>query len=157
EEFRLRQSTTTPSRVWTRAMRQGDFSGLVDSSGRKITLYDPWSVGTGPAYTKTPYDNNQLPLSKLSPLAKYVFSVTPLPTDPNVNPLVADNYFGVAPTNLHQRSFTGRGDHRLGVKDQIFGRFSYGVNDQMNRRAFATAGNPITADNLWNRETYLEK
>ena len=157
EEFRLRQATTTPSRVWTQAMRQGDFSGLVDSAGRKITLYDPWSVGPGPTYSKTPFPNNQLPISKLSPLAKYVFSVTPLPTDPNVNPLVADNYFGVAPTNINQRSFTGRGDHRLGDKDQIFGRFSYGVNDQMNRRAFATSGNPITSDNLWNRETYLEK
>jgi hypothetical protein len=156
EELRLRQATTTPSRVWTQAMRQGDFSGLVDSAGRRITLYDPWSVGPGPAYNKTPFPNNQIPLSRLSPLAKYVFSVTPLPTDPNVNPLVADNYFGVAPTKINQRSFTGRGDHRLGDKDQIFGRFSYGLNDQMNRRAFATAGNPITSDNLWNRETYLE-
>src|SRR5215468_173622 len=26
----------------------------------------------------------------------------------------------------------------------------------MNRRGFATGGNPITADNLWNRETYYE-
>src|SRR5262249_37280547 len=91
EEYRLRQGTTTASRVWTQAMRQGDFSGLIDSSGRKITLYDPWSVQPNAPYTKTPYPNNQLPLSKLSPLAKYVFSVTPLPTDPNVNPVVADN------------------------------------------------------------------
>ncbi len=157
EEFRLRQGTTTASRVWTQAMRQGDFSGLVDSAGRKITLYDPGSVGPGPTYNKTPFENNQIPISRLSPLAKYVFSVTPLPTDPNVNPLVADNYFGVAPTNINQRSFTGRGDHRLSDKDQIFARFSYGLNDQMNRRAFQTSGNPITADNLWNRETYLEK
>src|SRR4030095_4823346 len=119
-------------------MRQGGFSGLVDSNAGKITLYDPSSVGPGPAYSKTPFPNNQIPISQISPLAKYVFSVTPLPTDPNVNPLVADNYFGVAPNNLNQRSFTGRGDHRLGDKDQIFGRFTHGLNDQMNRRAFAT-------------------
>jgi hypothetical protein len=156
EEFRLRQATTTASRVWTSAMRNGDFSGLIDSSGRKITLYDPSSVGPAPAYSKTPFENNQIPLSKLSPLAKYVFSVTPLPTEPNVNPLVADNYFGLAPTNINNRSMTGRFDHRLRDKDQIFGRYSYGLNDQMNRRAFATAGNPITSDNLWNRETYHE-
>src|SRR5207247_7754016 len=93
---------------------------------------------------------------RLSPLAKYVFSVTPLPTDPSVNPLVADNYFGVAPTVIDNRTLTLRGDHRLSEKDQIFGRYSGGLSNQMNRRAFQTAGNPITADNLWNRETYYE-
>ena len=156
EEFRLRQATTTASRVWTEAMRRGDFSGLVDSAGRKITVYDPWSVGPGPTYSKTPFANNQIPLSMLSPLAKYVFSVTPLPTDPNVNPVVADNYFGPAPNNNDNRSFTGRIDHRLSDSNQIFGRYSRGVNDLLLRRAFATGGNPITSDNLWNRETYHE-
>jgi Carboxypeptidase regulatory-like domain len=156
EEYRLRQGTTTASRVWTQAMRQGDFSGLIDSSGRKITLYDPWSVQPNAPYSKTPFPDNQLPISRLSPLAKYVFSVTPLPTEPNVNPVVADNYFGVAPTNINNRTLTGRLDHRLSERDQIFGRYSHGLNDQMNRRAFATGGTPITSDNLWNRETYLE-
>jgi hypothetical protein len=156
EESRLRQSASTGSAVWTDAMRQGDFSGLFDSSGRRITLYDPWSVGAGPNYLKTPFPNNQLPLTKMSPLAKYVFSVTPSPTSPNVNPLVAQNYFGLAPTSIDQRTFTTRGDHRIGDKDTIFGRYSHGTNDQFNRRAFATGGNPITSDNLWNRETYVE-
>ena len=157
EGYRLRQATTTASRVWTEAMRRGDFSGLIDSAGRRITLYDPWSVGPGPTYSKTPFQNNQIPISRLSPLAKYVFSVTPLPTEPNVNPVVADNYFGPAPTVINQRTLTFRGDHRIGDRDQIFGRYSNGLNDQMNRRGFATAGNPITSDNLWNRETYLEE
>lgn len=157
EEFRLRSATTTGSAVWTEAMRRGDFSGLVDSIGRKITIYDPWSVGPGPTYPKTAFPNNQIPIDRLSPLAKYVFGVVPLPTDPNVNPLVANNYFGPAPTNSDQRTYTFRGDHRLSEKDQIFGRYSRGGWDQMNRRAFNTAGNPITLDGLWNRETYFER
>src|SRR6185503_7257675 len=45
EEVRNRQASTTTSAVWTEAMRRGDFSGLVDGQNRKITLYDPWSVG----------------------------------------------------------------------------------------------------------------
>ena len=157
EEQRLRSAASTGSAVWTAAMRQGDFSGLVDANGRKITLYDPWSVGPGPTYAKTPYPNNQLPISKLSPLAKYVFGVVPLPTDPGVNPLVANNYFGPAPTNSDQRTITTRVDHRLTQNDQIFFRYSRGAWDQVNRRAFNTAGNPITSDNLWNRETYFER
>ncbi|MFN7922793.1 MAG: carboxypeptidase regulatory-like domain-containing protein [Bryobacteraceae bacterium] len=157
EELRLRQAASTGSAVWTSAMRQGDFSGLVDGNGRRYTLYDPWSVGAGPSYSKVPYVNNQLPITKLSPLAKYVFGVVPLPTDLGVNPFVANNYFGAAPTNSDQRTLTFRGDHRLGEKDQIYGRYSRGQWDQMNRRAFNTAGNPITSDNLWNRETYFER
>ena len=157
EESRQRSAASTGSAVWTAAMRQGDFSNLFDSTGRKITLYDPWSVGPGPTYTKTPYVNNQLPIGKLSPLAKYVFGVVPLPTDVGVNPLIANNYFGPAPTNSDQRTFTFRGDHRLSDRDQVFGRYSRGQWDQMNRRAFNTAGNPITSDNLWNRETYFER
>ena len=157
EDLRLRSAASTGSAVWTPAMRQGDFSGLIDGNGRKIVLYDPWSVGPGPAYAKVPYVNNQLPIAKLSPLAKYVYGVVPMPTDPGVNPLVANNYFGPAPTNSDQRTLTFRGDHRFGDKDQVYGRYSRGQWDQMNRRAFNTAGNPITSDNLWNRETYYER
>jgi hypothetical protein len=157
EEFRLRSATNTGSAVWTEAMRRGDFSGLTDATGRKITIYDPLTVGPGPDYAKTPFPNNQIPLDRLSPVAKYVFGVVPLPTDPDVNPIVANNYFGPAPNNQDQRTITFRGDHRISEKDQIFGRYSRGQWDQVNRRAFQTAGNPISADGLWNRETYYER
>lgn len=157
EESRARQAASTGSAVWTQEMRQGDFSALVDGTGRKVTVYDPWSVGAGPSFAKVPYVNNQLPTARLSPLAKYVFGVVPLPTSPGVNPLVAQNYFGLAPTNTDQRTLTFRVDHRLTDKDQVFSRFSHGQSDQMNRRAFNTAGNPISTDNLWNRETYWER
>jgi carboxypeptidase family protein len=157
EETRQRQASTVGSAVWTDAMRQGDFSGLFDSQGRKITIYNPWSVGAGPNYQKTPFPNNQIPIEMLSPLAKYVFGVTPHPTAPGVNPVVAQNYFGPSPLNIDQRTLTFRVDHRIGDKDQIFGRYSPGQNDQMDRRGFNTFGNPITSDNLWNRETYYER
>ena len=156
EDLKSRQAATTPSAVWTDAMRHGDFSGLADANGRKITIYDPLTVAGAPNYLKTPFNGNQIPMARLSPLAKYVFGVTPLPTDSNVNPLVASNYFGLAPTNVDQRTLTFRGDNHFGSKDQVFGRYSHGRWDQMNRRAFATGGNPITTDGLWNRETYGE-
>src|SRR3954454_9174882 len=41
EENRTRSAATQGSAVWTAAMRNGDFSGLSDANGRKITLYDP--------------------------------------------------------------------------------------------------------------------
>ena len=155
EEYRLRQASTTQSAVWTEAMRQGDFSGLVDAQNRRITLYDPWSVGPGPNYTKTPYVNNQLPMARLSPIAKYMFGVTPLPTN-NLSPLVGSNLTALQPTVQDQRTLTFRVDERVSDKDNVFGRFSRGINDQMNRRAFSTGGFPITTDGLYNKETYYE-
>jgi len=155
EELRQRQATTTTSAVWTDAMRQGDFSGLVDSQNRRITLYDPWSVGSGPNYIKTPYVNNQLPLSRESPVAKYMFGVTPSPTN-NLSPLVGSNLTALAPVTQNQRTFTFRGDHRISDKDRIYGRYSPGHWDLLQRRAFSTGGFPITSDGLYNRETYLE-
>jgi hypothetical protein len=155
EEMRNRQASTTTSAVWTEAMRRGDFSGLVDGQNRKIVLYDPWSVGPGPNYTKTPYLNNQLPIARLSPIAKYMFGVSPLPTN-NLSPLVGSNFTGLQPTVVDQRTITFRGDHRFTDRDLVFGRYSRGTNDQMNRRAFSTGGFPITSDNLYNRETYYE-
>jgi hypothetical protein len=155
EELRQRQASTTTSAVWTDAMRQGDFSGLIDSQNRRVTLYDPWSVGPGPTYTKTPYIDNQLPMSRLSPIAKYMFGVTPSPTN-NLSPLVGSNLTALAPVVQNQRTFTFRGDHSIGDKDRIFGRYSPGHWDLLQRRAFSTGGFPITSDGLYNRETYLE-
>src|SRR5262245_15492001 len=103
----------------------------------------------------TPYLNNQLPINRLSPIAKYMFGVTPLPTN-NLSPLVGSNLTALQPTVQDQRTLTFRVDHRVTDKDQVFGRYSRGKNDQMNRRAFSTGGFPITSDNLYNRETYYE-
>jgi hypothetical protein len=136
-------------------MRRGDFSSLIDGQNRLVTLYDPWSAGPGPNYTKVPFVNNQLPLSRLSPLAKYMFGVTPSPTS-NLSPLVGSNLTALAPVVQNQRTFTFRGDHRISDKDQIFGRYSHGHWDLLQRRSFSTGGFPITSDGLYNRETYLE-
>jgi hypothetical protein len=155
EELRQRQATTTTSAVWTDAMRQGDFSGLIDSQNRRVTLYDPWSVGPGPTFTKTPFVNNQLPMARLSPIAKYMFGVTPSPTN-SLSPLVGSNLTALAPVIQDQRTYTFRGDHRISQKDLIFGRYSKGDWDLLQRRSFSTGGFPITSDGLYNRETYAE-
>ena len=155
EELRQRQASTTTSAVWTDAMRRGDFSGLVDSQNRVVTLYDPWSVGPGPNYIKTPFINNQLPLFRESPLAKYMFGVTPSPTN-NLSPLVGSNLTALAPVNQNQRTYTFRVDHRISDKDRVYGRYSPGRWDLLQRRSFSTGGFPITSDGLYNRETYLE-
>jgi hypothetical protein len=94
-------------------------------------------------------------MSRLSPIAKYMFGVTPSPTS-NLSPLVGSNLTALAPVVQNQRTFTFRGDHSFSDKDRIFGRYSPGHWDLLQRRSFSTGGFPITSDGLYNRETYLE-
>src|SRR6202034_4101389 len=65
ERFSLRQAANELVTVPTAAMRNGDFSGLVNSSGVLQQLYDPNSTGAG--LQRTPFPNNQIPILRESP------------------------------------------------------------------------------------------
>ena len=60
--------------------------------------------------------------ARISPVAKYFYSITPLPTHPQVNPLVEPNWIG--PTRIPNRQNTTsiRIDHRFSDKDLLYGR-----------------------------------
>jgi hypothetical protein len=144
EAYRSLSGANLNVSVPSMAMRQGDFSGLVDSVGRKYTLYDPWT--TTAAWSRLPFSNNQIPMQRQSPLAKYLYSVTPEPTHPAVNPLVDSNWWGQVPNNRLDWTMTTRVDHRLSDRDQVFFRYTHGVRD-----AFAQSGSsPVTLDQTAN-------
>ena len=124
EEGRLRTGTSTGYNVPTVAMRNGDFSGLTDAQGRLQVLYDPWSTGPAPTYQRTPYPNNTIPTIRESPTAKYLFGITPLPSN-NINPLIDFNYWGIATDNKNDRTLAFRGDHRFSDRDTVYARGNY--------------------------------
>jgi Carboxypeptidase regulatory-like domain/TonB dependent receptor len=128
ERLYLRQGITRNFRVPTLAMRQGDFSGLFDPQGRLFRIYDPLTtrlatVGGRTVAVRDQFPNNQIPLSRISPLAQRIYALTPLPTD-ITNPLVADNLTLAVPTNvfpnLSDTFNTLRLDHRFTEKDNTF-------------------------------------
>ena len=130
EGVELRQGITRDFTVPTPAMRNGDFSDLVDSSGRRITLYDPLTTshqllanGRDIA-VRLPFVNNVIPSQRESPLAKKIWGITPLPTDPGANPLVTTNLKVAVPTNgspnLSDNPTTIRVDHRISERDNFF-------------------------------------
>src|SRR5271157_4188246 len=75
EAVRLVSASTFSTSMQTDAMRQGNYSGLVDSLGRLTTIYDPLSTGAAPTWIRTPFPNNTIPISRESPDAKYLFSI----------------------------------------------------------------------------------
>ncbi len=162
EGTELREGFTKDFTVPTVAMRNGDFSGLQDSQGRKITLYDPATTRTITAdngrivTTRTPFPNNQIPLTRLSPLAKRIWGITPLPTD-ITNPLVTSNLKAVTPTNalpnLTDNPTTIRLDHRFGEKDNGFLKVNGGQRTAWFQGTGGTTGAPTA--NLESNITYL--
>jgi hypothetical protein len=126
EGFKQRTGAFGNYRVPTEAMRNGDFSGLVDGAGTRTTIYDP--LTTGADYSRQPFNFggtlNRIDPSRVSPLMKYIYSVLPLPNIPGVNPLVGVNYTAPNPNQQDQYTWSARFDHRFSDNDLVYGRIT---------------------------------
>jgi hypothetical protein len=113
EGLRLRQGITNANSVPSLAMRQGNFTGLA-------TIYDPttYNASTG---LRTPYPNNQMPVSSMDPAAVKVVNLFPAP---QIAGLV--NNFTFSPNKQDREDkFDARVDHEFGARDSLFGRYSF--------------------------------
>ncbi|MDQ6662854.1 MAG: carboxypeptidase regulatory-like domain-containing protein [Acidobacteriota bacterium] len=122
ERFSLRQASNELVTVPTVAMRNGDFSGLINSAGVQQVLYDPNTTQAG-TFQRTPFPNNQIPLSRESPLAKALYAATPLPTSAD-NPLVNSNFNAVNNTQQTVPNITFRLDHVINQNNRLYLRFT---------------------------------
>jgi hypothetical protein len=131
EGTRSRIDSTAQLTVPTPAMLNGDFRGLVDGQGRQYNIYDPFTTNPTTwqrqqlAYQGLP---NTIDPARISPVAKFLFSITKPPTHPQVNPLVGPNFVGVARRPLEQDAHSIRIDHRISDQDLIYGRFGYNTH-----------------------------
>jgi len=64
-------------------MRKGDFSKMVDSSGQKITIYDPFTATYDAAgnivSNRTAFPGNVIPANRINPIATALTGYMPLP------------------------------------------------------------------------------
>ncbi|MEK7407889.1 MAG: TonB-dependent receptor [Acidobacteriota bacterium] len=115
--------------VPTEAMRNGDFRGLVDSQGRQSRIYDPMT--TNPVTWERQQISyrgqlNVIDPARLNPLAKFLYQITPMPTHPEVNPLLDNNWWGPVPNERRNWTITSRIDHRFSERDQFYARYTQG-------------------------------
>ncbi len=122
ERFSLRQASNELVTVPTVAMRNGDFSGLVNGAGILQVLYDPNTTQPG-TLQRTPFPNNQIPISRESPLAKAIYAATPLPTSAD-NPLINSNFNAVNHTTQTVPNMTVRLDHVFDQNNRMYFRFT---------------------------------
>lgn len=129
EGVQLRQGLTKDFAVPTAAMRRGDFSDLYDSTGRFLQLYDPLTTrmelqpNGRTVAVRDPFRNNQIPIQRMSPLAKALYAITPMPNDVT-SPVITTNYKVAVPTNgnpsFSDNPTTIKVDHRLSERDNFF-------------------------------------
>jgi hypothetical protein len=120
EGFKSRTTTNNFFTTMTPAMRNGDFSVVTSA------LQDPNTrVRTPSGITSTPFPNNQIPASRISPGAKYLLdNFAPLPNLAQTG-LPNRNYQFNARTPVDKDQFTGRIDFNESTNSQWFGRYSW--------------------------------
>ena len=91
------------------AMLRGDFSNAVDGFGRRVTLTD--------AVNRVPFPNNQIPASRLNPVAQKLGRYYPAP---NFSlPGSAFNYISQGNATNDFNNFGIKGDHNISNRDRL--------------------------------------
>ena len=137
ERFSLRQSSDQLVKVPTVAMRNGDFSGLINGAGILQVIYDPNTTQAG-NLQRTPFPNNQIPITRISPLAKTMYAATPLPHTAD-NPLINSNITDVNPITQTVPNFTTRLDHVFDSNNRMYFRFTDIEQQQQALRNYPSA------------------
>ncbi len=125
EFLRQREQNFAQTAVPTEAMWNGDFSNATDTSGNKITIYNPFS--TGPDGSRQPFPNNQIPKELLNTSLIDVFrGVSPTPSGPNAggNPWIESNFQAFYPRTNDTRTTTAKVDQVFSAADSLAVRFT---------------------------------
>ena len=116
--------------------RNGDLSQFLNLATPTI-IRDP-ATGTSAA-TRTPFPNNQIPVARFSPAARFLFSnpsLYPLPNNTGTGNLgIASNYIGGTRNYLSNKQGDAKLDYRLSDKDNLMFRFSKGMYETYGSQA----------------------
>ena len=125
EFLRQRQQTFSQTAVPTDAMWAGDFSNAVDTSGNKITIYNPYTTQANGS--RSPFPGNIIPSNLLnSQILNGFRSVSPRPSGPNAdaNPWIGKNFQTYYPLNTNTSTITGRFDQTFSEKNTLSVRYT---------------------------------
>jgi outer membrane receptor protein involved in Fe transport len=109
EGSRNRQGSNGAGLMPTLAMRGGDFSAIA------APVIDPT--------TGLPFPGNIIPAARIQAASASLLAFYPTPSNSQLPPNI--NYYESASSKIDSDHFVARGDHYLGPKDQLFGRFAW--------------------------------
>ncbi|HKE20784.1 MAG TPA: TonB-dependent receptor [Bryobacteraceae bacterium] len=99
----------------TPAETKGDFSGLANSAGQPVTIFDPTNVSTDSNgnLIRNPFPGNVIPANRIDPAAARIASLYPAPNSPSGY----TNFYGER--LLDPDSFTGKVDHEISNRHHL--------------------------------------
>jgi len=150
---KYREGTPAPlfSTVPTQAFKNGDFSNLVDASGRLITIYDP-ATGrdVNGVWTRDPFPGNMIPANRINPTARAIAQYFPDPN--NTDPAVAPWQRNLAWAEHFNKdlfwNWVGKVDHNFGVNDRAFFRWAENERNEIGNRGNAIRSGPAQVGQL---------
>jgi hypothetical protein len=120
-------NSTTP----TAAMRNGDFSGLVNAQGQLIRIFDPTTGrDVNGVWTRDPFPGNIIPPDRISAAARAIMKYYPEPNYTTAGAAPWQNNLDY-PEHFNKDLFwnwVGKVDHNFGVNDRAF--FRWGENER---------------------------
>lgn len=128
EEWQYRRQYTTIGTVPTPAERGGDFSGLLDSKGAQVPIYDPATTRANPngsGSLRDPFAGNVIPLNRLDRVALNILPFYPVPNrQPSDSFTNSNNFVANLGAQKRARQMTGKGDHHFNEKNHISFRYT---------------------------------
>jgi hypothetical protein len=104
--------------VPTAAQRAGDFSGS------SVPIYDPLTGNLATGADRTPFPNNQIPSSRISPIAQRILANIPLPNISGAAPGQV-NYQDATVRERRTDGFDVKLNYQATSKDQLSWRYSF--------------------------------
>jgi outer membrane receptor protein involved in Fe transport len=117
--------------VPTEAARRGDLSGY------GVNIFDP---SFGPPGSRPQFPGNIIPADRLSPEARRILALIPLPNAPGTNNGTRDNFIAQGSEKYNADSGDVRLDGRLSDRVNSFVRYSYARYDITGPQAFGAGG-----------------
>jgi hypothetical protein len=128
------EGTATNETIPSPAFRNGDLSAA------STVIYDPATgnqfVGSG----RTPFPNNQIPLSRINPVSANILALLPNPNESYNQSNPSNNYYAALPFQKTTDSFDTKVDFNISDKDRIAGRFSFARPVIFQAPIFGSAG-----------------
>src|SRR3954451_15637833 len=130
EQYHDVQTRNSAARMPTAAERAGDFSGLLNSAGQQVVIYDP--------LTKQPFPGNVIPQNRINPVAAAMLKYMPLPY---VNIDNASNNYNRTSliNNNFETEIAAKVEHKFTDKVSLTGFFLYNRTNEPCQNYFGTA------------------
>ncbi len=116
----------------TEAMKQGDFSKLLNGSGALVSVYDPLTnqLQANGQYARTPFAGNVIPTVRINAVAANVAKFYPKANLPGDGPALINNYAKVLPTTNGYDAWLGKLDYNFSDRSRM--SFRYGQTPWLN-------------------------